>query len=140
VNAYLCALVGSTSASPFVTVALFAGGICGALLRVVLERVARIGSLWGRWARELGLAVTFSAALGLAFAVSLSTASSWSPSGMGGALTAYAGASAAIAFSRARERGTSAIRSAVWHLLADLLVSTAGFAAIVLTVRLWHSN
>lgn len=128
--------VSDTGNQPLALVALLAGGLVGALLRVLLERLLRTPTPRRIvWTIELVAGGLFGVVLALPFITSLRS-SSWVGSSLGGALTAYSGACAAYGFLFARSVGGNPLGGAVGHFLASTAVTTGGF---VLVVVLWRA-
>lgn len=132
-EAHLWAAVGA-EASPFATIALLAGGVVGALLRVLVEGTVPSEATAARWILEVAIAATFGAVLSVPFSPYLN-GSNWAGSSLGGAMTAYAGASAFYAYVHARAARINPVGPALAHLLAATSATTVGF---VLGVSLWQ--
>lgn len=125
----------SIAASGFGIVTLLAGGAVGALLRVLVHRATPTQtSRAGYWVSELGIAAALSLALGIALAAAPNAG--LLESSMGGALTAYAGASAALAFFDLRAKYGSAIAAAIGHFLACNAIFVILIACVSALARL----
>jgi fluoride ion exporter CrcB/FEX len=125
----------AAASQPFAEIALLAGAVVGALLRVVLQRVLRTPAQPRTvWLTELGVGLLFGIILGVPFIATLQT-SAWVGSSLGGALTAYSGASGAIGFLVARSDRRNSVLAAAGHFLACIAATTFGFVIVVLLWR-----
>ncbi|MGN6445704.1 hypothetical protein [Amnibacterium sp.] len=116
--------------SVFGLIAVLAGGVVGALVRVVLAKAVPAPGRMLSWLSESGVGLVFGAVLAVAF-ISAAGGRGWSSSGLGGALTAYAGACATYAFLRAREALSNPLVAAVMHFLASIAVTGIGYAGVI---------
>lgn len=130
-------LVAPASNGPFGLVALIAGGVVGALLRIVLARAlpGTARSPRAMWTAELAMALGFGALLAVPLVAS-GFGTHWVGSSLGGALTAYSAACAVYAFLRAQGALRNPIGPAVAHFLASTVAATIGLVGVVLLWRL----
>ena len=117
------------ASSPAGLIALLAGGLVGALVRVIIRRAtSRPTPWWAEWISALALG----ALLAVPFAASVDHMP-WITSSLGAALTTYDGVSAAYGYLQAAEQPA---QRCVIRLAIATIGTTAGFAAVVFT---WHA-
>lgn len=110
-------------------IALLAGAVAGALLRVLVERVTQSMNTPRVWAAECVAGLMLGATLGLAF-IKLEGEHNPAISSLGGALTAYCGACTAYQLF-AHKSGTRKPLSALAHFGSATIATTLGFAGIL---------
>lgn len=122
-------LSAAESTSPAGLVALVAGALVGALVRLLLARAVGPQPRRSAWFSESAVGLLLGAAL--ATPVVLMAAGVVVASSLGGALTAYCGACAAYGFIEARATGARPLPATTVRLLTAAAATSGGFLGVI---------
>lgn len=114
----------------FGLVALLAGALAGALIRVLVERAIQPMNASRSWAAECLIGFILGAALALA-SIKIQNGHDLATSSLGGALTAYCGACAAYQLAPGGKPGVRHLASSAIHFGTAAIATTLGYAGLL---------